>query len=102
MPRLNGSEFVFPGSRGAVPYQGMNKQARPIFRAAGIADGTCHVLRHTYASVASELGYSDGTIAGLLGHKGRGVTSRYVHRPDQALALAAEEVASVVVSHMRS
>lgn len=63
---------------------------------AGIADAGRHVLRHTFASVASELGYSDATIAGLLGHKGRGVTSRYVHRPDSALLAAADEVARTV------
>jgi integrase len=38
-----------------------------------IVDTGCHTPRHTFGSVASELGYSDTTIAGLLGHKGRGV-----------------------------
>lgn len=102
MPRLKGSDFVFPGSRGDVPYRGMNKQARLIFDAAGLTDASCHVLRHTYASVASELGYSDGTIAGLLGHKGRGVTSRYIHRPDQALASAAQHVSGELFARINS
>lgn len=94
--RMKGCPFVFPGATGEAPYQGMGKLTPKVFEVAEIADATPHVLRHTFASIASELGYSDGTIAGLLGHKGRGVTSRYVHRPDQALALAAEEVAKEI------
>jgi hypothetical protein len=40
---------------------------------------TPHVLRHTFASVAGDLGFSELTIAGLLGHSARGVTQGYVH-----------------------
>lgn len=95
-PRLMNSPYVFPGAKGSSAYQGMNKEARRLFAAAGLEDASCHTLRHTFASVASGLGYSDGTIAGLLGHKGRGVTSRYVHRPDQALLSAAEATSSAI------
>lgn len=87
-----GSPFVFAGARGTAAYQGIGKMAVRIFGRAVVERVTPHTLRHTFASVASGLGYSDGTIAGLLGHKGRGVTSRYVHRPDQALASAAQAV----------
>jgi integrase len=34
------------------------------------ADITPHVLRHSFASLAGDLGYSEGTIATLIGHKG--------------------------------
>jgi integrase len=98
--RIEGRSFVFPGAKGTTHYQGLNKEAPRVFRLAGLADVTCHVLRHTFASVASDIGYSDGTIAGLLGHKGRGVTSRYIHRPDAALASAAETVCSDVCKRM--
>ncbi|MEQ1955098.1 site-specific integrase [Mesorhizobium sp. CN2-181] len=94
--RRLGSQFVFPGAKGNSPYQGLNKEAPRLFRSAGLEGVSCHVLRHTFASVASGLGYSDGTIAGLLGHKGRGVTSRYIHRPDAALASAAQIVSSEI------
>ncbi|TIM22852.1 MAG: site-specific integrase [Mesorhizobium sp.] len=98
--RITGSPFVFTGSRRKVPYQGITKQARSIFEAAHIESATPHTLRHTFASAASGLGYSDGTIAGLLGHKGRGVTSRYVHRPDQALASAADVVCEEIARYL--
>jgi len=45
--------------------------------------------RHTFASLAAELGFSELTIAGLLGHTARGVTQRYVHL-DEALIVVAD------------
>ena len=56
-------------------------------------DITPHVLRHSFASIASDLGYSEATIASLVGHKGRTVTSRYVHGADAVLLAAADSVA---------
>jgi integrase len=57
-------------------------------------DVTPHVLRHSFASLAHDLGYSEPTIASLLGHKGRSVTSRYIHRADSVLPAAADVVAN--------
>ena len=99
-PRQAGSPWVFPARSGDGPYQHTKKLVKKIFDDAGIQGASCHTLRHTYASVATDLGYSDATIAGLLGHKGRGVTSRYVHRPDTALAAAAEAVATRIAATM--
>ena len=96
VPKHEGSEFVFPSARLASPYQGTKVQIKRMFANAKIHDASSHTLRHTYASIASELGFSDATIAGLLGHKGRSVTSRYVHRPDKSLSLAADLVAASV------
>ena len=45
------------------------------------------MLRHTFASVAGDLGFSELTIAGLLGHSAHGITQRYVHL-DTALVVA--------------
>ena len=46
------------------------------------ADITPHVLRHSYASLAVDLGYNEPTIASLLGHKMHSITSRYMHSAD--------------------
>ncbi|MFG1352672.1 tyrosine-type recombinase/integrase [Xanthobacter autotrophicus] len=59
---------------------------------ARLEDVTPHTLRHTFASVAGDLGFSELTIAALLGHAARGVTQRYIHI-DEALRLAADRVA---------
>ena len=53
-----------------------------------------HVLRHSYASLAADLGYSEPTIAALVGHKGHTITSRYVHSADAVLLAAADAVAN--------
>jgi len=41
------------------------------------------------------MGFSELTIAGLLGHTGRGVTQRYIHL-DKALVMAADKVAEEI------
>lgn len=95
-PKLRGSDFVFPASRGDGPYQGAKRQITKLFALAEISGATSHTLRHTYASVASSLGYSDATIGGLLGHSNRGITTRYIHRPDEALRMAAQSVSEAI------
>lgn len=57
------------------------------------SDITPHVFRHSFASLANDLGFSDPTIAALIGHKGRSITSRYVHSADAVLLHAADSVA---------
>lgn len=95
-PRIAQSPFLFPASRGEGAYQGTKRQARAIFEAAGLEGVSCHTLRHTFGSIASGMGYADATIGGLLGHAGRGVTSRYIHRPDEAQRTAADAIASKI------
>ena len=56
-------------------------------------DITPHVLRHSFASLAGDLSYSETTIAALVGHKGQSITSRYVHTADAVLLAAADAVA---------
>ncbi|MGA0599260.1 tyrosine-type recombinase/integrase [Caulobacter sp. KR2-114] len=63
---------------------------------AGFRDVTLHTLRHTFASVAADMGYSELTIAGLLGHAALGVAQRYVHL-DKALVVAADDVSGHIL-----
>jgi integrase len=56
-------------------------------------DITPHVLRHSFASLAGDLGYSDPTIAALIGHQGHTMTSKYIHAADAVLLAAADRVA---------
>src|SRR5262249_55201048 len=53
-----------------------------------------HVLRHSFASLAADLGYSEPVIAALEGHHGRSTTSRYLHSADTVLLAAADAVAN--------
>jgi hypothetical protein len=45
-------------------------------------------------AVAAELGFSELTIAGLLGHRVPGITARHAHMPDRALLTAADQVSA--------
>ena len=65
---------------------------------AELEDVTVHVLRHSFAATAAEMGFSELTIAGLLGHSVPGVTARYAHVPDAALVAAADRVATRIAS----
>ena len=64
------------------------------------ADITPHVLRHSFASLAADLGYNEPTIASLLGHKTHSITSRYVHSADAVLLAAADAVANATMKLM--
>jgi integrase len=63
-------------------------------------DITPHVLRHSFASLASDLGYSEITIGTLIGHKGQSITSRYVHSADSVLLAAGDAIATKTLALM--
>jgi integrase len=93
LPRM--SALVFPASAGAdKPMRSFPKAWAHIASASGLPpDITPHTLRHSFASVAADLGFSELTIAALLGHKKISVTSRYAHHADAVLLQAADRVA---------
>jgi len=87
-------ELVFQATRGNARMAGFPKFWAKIAKFGGLpADVTPHTLRHSYASLAGDLGYSEPTIAALIGHKGHSITSRYVHTADAVLLAAADVVA---------
>ncbi len=73
---------------------------RKIARAKLPKDITPHVLRHSFASVAADLGFSELTIAALIGHRGGSITSRYTHHADAVLLAASDAVAERITSLM--
>lgn len=93
-PNRDGSDWIFPANRGEGHFVGLPRVLGRLCTRAGLTDVTVHTLRHSFAAVAAELGFSELTIAGLLGHKVPGVTARYAHVPDSALVAAADRVAA--------
>jgi integrase len=86
--------LLFPATRGDGLMAGLKKFMRRIVSLAELPpDVTPHVLRHSFASLAADLGYSEPTIATLIGHKGHSVTNRYIHSADAVLLAAADAVA---------
>ena len=62
-------DLVFPATRGSGIMSGFRKLWDRIARLGGLpADITPHTLRHSFASLTADLGYSEPTIATLVGH----------------------------------
>ena len=95
VPERKGSPFAFPADWGDGHFVGVVRVLDRVCAKAGLKGVTSHVLRHTFASVAGDLGFSELTIAGLLGHSARGVTQGYVHL-DAALGVAADRVSAEI------
>jgi hypothetical protein len=52
--------------------------------------------------VSAEIGFSELTIAGLLGHSVPGITARYAHVPNTALVVAADRVSARIAAALDS
>ena len=101
LERRKGSKFVLPAERSDDGhFGGMPRAIDRIMERAKLPDVTAHTLRHSYASVAGDLGYSDSTIETLLGHTAGTVTSKYIHRLDAVLVAAADKVARTIHGYM--
>jgi integrase len=93
--------LIFPATKGAGPMTGFKKMLKRMLHQGGLpADVSAHVLRHSFASLAADLGYSEPTIAVLVGHKGQSMTSRYIHSADAVLLAAADAIADRTASLM--
>jgi integrase len=98
-PTRKDCPYVFPSDMGDGHFTAAKSCLARLCGSAKIGGVTPHTLRHTFGSVAGDLGFSELTIAALLGHASRSVTQGYVHI-DEALKLAAtrtcEEIASML------
>ena len=89
------SPYVFPADVGDGHFIGVVRVLGRACAEAKLSGVTPNVLRHTFASIAGDLGFSELTIAGLQGHSSRDVTQRYVHL-DAALVVAADQVSAEI------
>jgi integrase len=88
--------WVFPAKRGDGHLIGLPRILDRLCARAGLKNMTVHTLRHSFAATAAALGFSELTIAGLLGHSVPGATARYAHVPDGALLVAADRVSACI------
>lgn len=96
---LGSGEFVFEGDVPGKAFDGVPKVWMKTVRLK-LPDVTPHVLRHSFASMANELGFTEATIAAMLGHAAGTTTSRYTHHLDAALVAAAERVSGHIAELM--
>jgi len=90
------ADFVFPGTEEGKPLVGFPKLWEKLVKDTPLESVTPHVLRHSFASVANDLGFTEPTIAALVGHSRGTITSRYIHTVDTALVMAGDTVASYI------
>jgi integrase len=93
-PRQQSCQWVFPADRGNGHFIGLPRVLTRLCARAGLKNVTLHTLRHTFAATAAELGFSELTIAGMLGHS----AARYAHVPDSALIAAADRVSARIAA----
>lgn len=98
--RVPGNPFVLPSPWRPHQFKGMPLAFNRVMKRAKIEGVTPHTMRHSYASVAGDLGMAESTIAALIGHKGGTVTSRYIHRLDSVLVAAAAKVSGEIYCQM--
>lgn len=91
---------VLAPARQAVRFGGMSHGWRRIAKRAELEGVTLHTLRHSFASVAADLHYTEPTIAAMLGHSTGSVTGRYIHHLDVVLVAAADRVSATVAGLM--
>ncbi len=94
-------DLVFPSGKTGRVMAGFRSSWDRLMALAGLPDDiTPHVLRHSLASTAAEIGYSELSIAALIGHKSGSITSRYVHHADATILAAADAVSHEIARQM--
>lgn len=74
--------------------------AKNVKAAVGQDEFCPHALRHSFATMAAEMGYSDNIIAGLLGHSINSITHRYTHLSLKPVIAAADAVSEKIAELM--
>ncbi|WP_315825593.1 MULTISPECIES: tyrosine-type recombinase/integrase [unclassified Bradyrhizobium] len=88
--------YVFPGYGDDNAFGSFPNHWEQLFRKSPLPDVTPHVLRHSFASIANDLGFTEVTIAALVGHSKGSVTSKYIHTLDTALIMAADTISGYI------
>jgi site-specific recombinase XerD len=94
------SPWLFPSERNDGHYVGLPRVLQRLCAKAELQRVTIHSLRHSFASVAEVMGFTQLTVAALLGHAAPGMTSRYIHHVDAALVVAADAVSTRIAEAM--
>jgi integrase len=84
--------YVFPGQGENNAFGSFPNYWKHLFEDSPLSDVTPLVLRHSFASIANDLGFT----AALVGHAKGSVTSKYIHTLDTALIMAADTISGYI------
>lgn len=100
---LAGSPWVFPSSVGTpILPSNVRKAFKAALRRADVRDVRFHDLRHTFASIAFDRGYSLLEIQRMLGHSDGEMTKRYAHIFEKSRKQKVERMNGVFPSTMEA
>lgn len=88
----SGAEYVFINPKTGKPYTDIKRAFSAACEKAKIKGLHWHDLRHTFGTRLAEAGFSEATIAELMGHSNPRTTRRYTHGTDRAKREAVEAV----------
>lgn len=88
--------YVFPGHGDDNAFGAFANHWDRLIVGTALDGITPHVLRHSFASIANDLGFTEITIAALMGHAKGSQTSKYVHLVDTVLIMAADTIAGYI------
>ena len=88
--------YVFPGEGEDNAFGSFPNHWKHLFKGSPPSDITPHVLRHSFASIANDLGFIEVTITALVGHAKGSVTSKYIHTLNTALIMAADTISGYI------
>ena len=98
-----GNPYVLPSAtRKGGHFAGIDSAMERIRKRADLPGITAHTLRHSFASIANDLGYTVPTIGAIIGHGTGTVTADYIHTLDAALIAAADAIAGEVLAQMKT
>lgn len=93
--------WVLPGIRNPTNHIGsLDDMIERIMDLAGLDGVSAHTFRHSFASVAADMNYSDNTIGAIIGHSGSSTTSRCTHRLGNVLVAAANMITEEIKRQM--
>lgn len=98
VPRLEGEPYVFASPRKGRHLVGLQKVWERVREAAKLPGVRLHDLRHSFASVAVEGGFSLFMVGKVLGHKDTRTTEIYAHLGDDPGKAVANQTAQVLAS----
>jgi integrase len=88
--------YVFPGHGEDNSFGAFPRHWDKLLEGTELEGITPHVLRHSFASIGNDLGFTEVTIAALVGHSKASVTSKYIHTLDTALIMAADTISGYI------
>ncbi|UBS33723.1 site-specific integrase [Altererythrobacter sp. N1] len=88
--------YLFPGRGEDNAFGAFPQHWHKILAGSELEGITPHVLRHSFASIGNDLGFTEVTIAALVGHSKGSTTSKYIHTLDTALIMAADTISGYI------